>query len=96
LTAFSLLDWLALAFFGLGWARYQLAAERTTGRRQSLNVLMNQQRYHWIEQMVRRIVYGLRCHTVDGLFDYAGKRIVAPHNGHIVITARHNPVEPIV
>jgi len=54
LTAFSLLDWLALAFFGLSWAGYQLAAERTTGRRHSLNVLMNQQRYHWIEQMARR------------------------------------------
>jgi len=54
LTTFSLLDWLALAFFGLGWAGYQLAAERTTGRRQSLNVLMNNQRHRWIVQMVRR------------------------------------------
>jgi len=51
---FSWLDWLALALFGLGWAGYQLAAERTAGRRQSLNVLMNEQRYRWIEQMVRR------------------------------------------
>ena len=54
MTTFSLLDWLALAFFRLGWAGYQLAAERTAGRRQSLNVLMNEQRYRWIEQMVRR------------------------------------------
>ena len=54
MTTFSLLDWLALAFFGLGWAGYQLAAERTTGRRQSLNVLMNNQRHRWIVQMVRR------------------------------------------
>ena len=54
MTAFSLLDWLALALFGLGWAGYQLPAERTTGRRQSLKVLMNQQRYRWIEQMARR------------------------------------------
>jgi len=30
---FSWLDWLALAFFGLGWAGYQLAAERTAGQR---------------------------------------------------------------
>ena len=49
---FSLLDWLALTFFGLGWVGYQLAAESTPGR--SLNVLMNGQRHRWIEQMVRR------------------------------------------
>jgi uncharacterized membrane protein len=53
-TTFSLLDWLALAFFGLGWAGYQLAAERTAGWNRSLNVLMNEQRYRWIEQMARR------------------------------------------
>ena len=45
---------LALAFFGLGWAGYQLAAERPAGRVRSLNVLMNEQRHRWMEQMVRR------------------------------------------
>jgi uncharacterized membrane protein len=54
LTAFALLDQLALALFGLGWVGYQLAAERTAGRSRSLNVLMNEQRHRWIEQMVRR------------------------------------------
>ena len=54
MTTFSLPDWLALAFFGLGWAGYQLAAELTAGRNRSLNVLMNEQRYRWIEQMARR------------------------------------------
>jgi uncharacterized membrane protein len=54
LTAFSLLDWLALALFGLGWLGYQLATEHTAGRSRSLNVLMNEQRHRWIEQMVRR------------------------------------------
>jgi len=54
LNTFSLLDLLALAFFGLGWAGYQLAAERTAGRVRSLNVLMNEQRHRWMEQMVRR------------------------------------------
>jgi len=49
-----LLDLLALAFFGLGWAGYQLAAERPAGRVRSLNVLMNEQRHRWMEQMVRR------------------------------------------
>jgi len=48
------LDWLALAFFGLAWAGYQLAAESTARRSRSLNVLMNEQRHRWIEQMVRR------------------------------------------
>ena len=54
MTTFSLLDVLALAFFGLGWAGYQLAAERAAGRVRSLNVLMNEQRHRWMEQMVRR------------------------------------------
>jgi uncharacterized membrane protein len=54
LTTFFVLDWLALAFFGLAWAGYQLAAESTAGRSRSLNVLMNEQRHRWIEQMVRR------------------------------------------
>jgi uncharacterized membrane protein len=54
LTSFSVLDVLALAFFGLGWAGYQLAAERTAGRVRSLNVLMNEQRRRWMEQMARR------------------------------------------
>jgi len=54
LNTFSLLDLLALAFFGLGWAGYQLAAERAAGRVRSLNVLMNEQRHRWMEQMVRR------------------------------------------
>lgn len=50
----SLLDWLALAFFALGWLGYQFAAERTSGRRPSLNVLMNEQRRCWMAQMVAR------------------------------------------
>ena len=54
MNTFSLLDVLALAFFGLGWAGYQLAAERTAGRVRSLNVLMNEQRLRWMEQMARR------------------------------------------
>src|SRR3954470_24463353 len=54
LTTFFVLDWLALAFFGLAWAGYQFAAESTAGRSRSLNVLMNEQRHRWIEQMVRR------------------------------------------
>ena len=54
MNTFSLLDLLALAFFGLGWAGYQLAAERPAGRVRSLNVLMNEQRHRWMEQMVRR------------------------------------------
>ena len=54
MNTFSLLDVLALAFFGLGWAGYQLAAERPAGRVRSLNVLMNEQRHRWMEQMVRR------------------------------------------
>ena len=54
MNTFSLLDLLALAFFGLGWAGYQLAAERPAGHVRSLNVLMNEQRHRWMEQMVRR------------------------------------------
>ena len=54
MTGFSLLDWLALAFFALGWLGYQFAAERTSGRRSSLNVLMNEQRRRWMQQMVVR------------------------------------------
>ena len=49
-----MLYWLALALFGLGWVGYQLATEHTAGRSRSLNVLMNEQRHRWIEQMVRR------------------------------------------
>ncbi len=45
---------MALAFFGLGWIGYQLAAESTAGRTRSLNVLMNEQRHRWMLQMVRR------------------------------------------
>ncbi len=54
MTGFSLLDWLALAFFGLGWLGYQFAAERTSSRRPSLNVLMNEQRHRWMQQMIVR------------------------------------------
>jgi uncharacterized membrane protein len=53
-TGFSLLDWLALAFFALAWLGYQFAAERTSSQRPSLNVLMNEQRRRWMQQMVVR------------------------------------------
>ena len=53
LTDFSLLDWLALVFFGFGWLGYEFVMDRTSVRRRSLNVLMDEQRHHWMQEMAR-------------------------------------------
>jgi uncharacterized membrane protein len=51
---FSWLDSAALAFFVLSWLGYHFAIEMSAARRRSLNVLMNEHRRAWMEQMVNR------------------------------------------
>ena len=67
MAPFLLIDWLALGLFGLGWAGYHLVAEQTSGQRRSLNVLMNEQRYCWMEQMARRDNRILDVNIIAGL-----------------------------
>jgi uncharacterized membrane protein len=52
--AFSVSDYVALAFFGLAWFTYWAGVERSSAARRSLNLLMNGHRRLWMEQMVGR------------------------------------------
>ena len=54
MPGFSLLDWVALAFFAAAWLGYTLAVGMTPAGRRSLNLLMNDQRRAWLEQTVVR------------------------------------------
>lgn len=54
MQAFSVSDYVALAFFGLAWFAYWVGIERSSAARRSLNLLMNGYRHHWMEQMVVR------------------------------------------
>jgi uncharacterized membrane protein len=51
---FTNLDYAALGFFLVAWVGYHAALELTSAGRKSLNKVMNQYRYQWMEQMVVR------------------------------------------
>jgi len=51
LTGFSLLDWITLIFFGLAWFGYEFVVDRTAVRHRSLNVLINEERHHWMQEI---------------------------------------------
>jgi uncharacterized membrane protein len=51
LSGFSLLDWLTLIFFGLAWFGYEFVVDRTSVRKRSLNVAINEERHHWMQEM---------------------------------------------
>ncbi|HVL71909.1 MAG TPA: DUF599 family protein [Beijerinckiaceae bacterium] len=52
--AFSLLDWVALAFFVAAWIAYHVAVELTPAGGHSLNRVMNEHRRGWMERMLSR------------------------------------------
>jgi uncharacterized membrane protein len=54
LLGFTLLDYTALGFFILAWFGYHAAVEFTPAGQRSLNKVMNQYRFRWMEQMVVR------------------------------------------
>jgi uncharacterized membrane protein len=54
LLGFTLLDYTALGFFILTWFGYHAAVEFTSAGQRSLNKVMNQYRFRWMEQMVVR------------------------------------------
>jgi Protein of unknown function, DUF599 len=51
LSGVSLLDWLTLIFFGLAWFGYEFVVDRTSVRKRSLNVAINEERHHWMQEM---------------------------------------------
>jgi len=51
---FTNLDYVALALFIIAWFGYHAAVELSPAGQKSLNKLMNQYRYRWMEQMVVR------------------------------------------
>jgi uncharacterized membrane protein len=51
---FTFVDYVALIFFVLAWFGYHIAVEITPAGQRSLNNVMNQYRYRWMEQMVMR------------------------------------------
>jgi len=51
---FTNIDYAALAFFVLAWFGYHTALEMTAAGQKSLNKVMNQYRFQWMEQMVVR------------------------------------------
>jgi uncharacterized membrane protein len=53
-TAFSIIDYVGLAFFALAWFAYHAAVELTPAGQRGLNPLMNEYRHRWMEQMVVR------------------------------------------
>lgn len=54
MLGFTNLDYVALAFFLVAWVGYHAALELTPAGQKSLNKIMNQYRYRWMEQMVVR------------------------------------------
>ncbi len=54
MPGFTNLDYAALAFFLVAWFGYHAAVELTPAGQNSLNKVMNQYRYRWMEQMVVR------------------------------------------
>ena len=54
MSGFSVVDYVALAFFALAWIAYYAAVERSKAGGRSLNSHMNHYRYEWMEQMVMR------------------------------------------
>ncbi|WP_457092205.1 DUF599 domain-containing protein [Microvirga sp. P5_D2] len=54
MLGFTFLDYVALIFFLAAWLGYHTAVEFTSAGQNSLNKLMNQYRYRWMEQMVVR------------------------------------------
>ncbi len=54
MLGFTSIDYAAFAFFILAWLGYHAALELTPAGQKSLNRLMNQYRYRWMEQMVVR------------------------------------------
>ena len=54
MASFTLLDYLALAFFVLSWLGYHLAVEHFGPGRRNLNVIMDEHRQAWIQQMIVR------------------------------------------
>jgi uncharacterized membrane protein len=54
MLGFTFLDFAAVAFFLAAWLGYHAAVELTPAGQKSLNKVMNQYRYRWMEQMVVR------------------------------------------
>ncbi len=54
MLGFSNLDYAAVAFFLLAWFGYHAALEMTSAGQKSLNKVMNQYRFLWMEQLVVR------------------------------------------
>lgn len=54
MLGFTIVDYVALAFFIVAWFGYYAAVEHTSAGQRSLNRVMNQYRYRWMEQMVVR------------------------------------------
>ncbi|HEY8383680.1 MAG TPA: DUF599 family protein [Microvirga sp.] len=54
MIGFSVVDYAALAFFGLAWFAYWAGVERTQAGGRGLNPLMNEYRYRWMDEMVVR------------------------------------------
>ena len=54
MIGFTVLDWVALAFYLAAWIAYHLAVEQTVAGRKSLNRLMNAHRYAWMRNTLTR------------------------------------------
>ncbi|MCG7394755.1 DUF599 family protein [Microvirga sp. ACRRW] len=54
MLGFSILDYAAMGFFILAWFGYHAAVEFTAAGQKSLNKVMNQYRFRWMEQLVVR------------------------------------------
>ena len=54
MLGFTFLDYVAMIFFLVAWLGYHTAVEFTSAGQNSLNKLMNQYRYRWMEEMVVR------------------------------------------
>ncbi len=54
MLGFTLVDYVALVFFVLAWSGYHAAVEFTGAGQKSLNKVMNQYRFRWMEQLVVR------------------------------------------
>lgn len=81
MLGFTFLDYAALAFFLLAWCGYHAALEFTAPGQRSLNKVMNQYRFRWMEQLVvrenRNVDTTIMASLMNGTAFFASTSLIA-------------------
>jgi len=98
LLGFTFVDYAAMIFFVLAWFGYHAAVEFTPAGQRSLNKVMNQYRFRWMEQLVvreNRIVdTTIMASLMNGTAFFASTALIAI-GGVLALLRSTNEVLPI-